>query len=76
MRKQPKERTPCESCGIGIVGAHMKRHSGSKVCQRMQQAQRYTVQMFPNARLVEKLRAGWDPGAVSEGIARLLEGGR
>jgi hypothetical protein len=33
----------------------------------------YTKDMFPNARLVGRLRNGWDPAAVSEALARLLE---
>jgi len=73
MRPPPLERTPCPDCGVGIIGKHMKRHTGSATCRRMQKCMIYTKDMFPNARLVGRLRNGWDPAAVSEALARLLE---
>jgi hypothetical protein len=37
---------PCPECGTGIVGAHLSRHRGSKLCQRIKARKEYTRAMF------------------------------
>ena len=73
-----RTRTPCPQCSYGIVGAHMKRHQGSKQCQANQRARQMTRAMFPHAGLCERLRKHADNyvgpmSEIAEALAILLE---
>jgi hypothetical protein len=50
------ERVPCPDCGIGIIGRHMLRHTGSKACALRQKQMQFTRDLLsPLYQMAEKM---------------------